>query len=646
MPALLAAKGDACRAPAAHDTRVTMPLESRDCVVIGGGPAGSTFASIVKKYSPALSVTVLEQASFPRYHIGESTIPVANSVFWDLGVYDDLLSSSFVKKMGIVFIWGRDRKPWTADYLRLRDVPMMGPQAAPNPLVAMGPQAAPNPWAPGAQGAQGSGADIIDVTGLNVRTLLEQAASKDVPFLGFNVQRAEFDKMLLDRSRRFGADVREGTRVTGILRDGRGAVTGVSWQDEAGKSGTIEAPIVLDASGLSSVLTRGQREYDPHMNNFAVYGYLSDAGWKVTYNGTRQRTSIFIAAVEKGWIWYFPIRDDIMSVGAVTRRDHFQDRLASVDLEDFWWEMLRSCPEVSELVKGATLRTDVLPGGKRVAASQDWSSWARSPVGDGWAAAGDAAVFVDPILSSGVTLALQSGYRAAFTYNTVRARPDIPAASLWRAYADYIRGEAGSFLTLARYFYGNNRAAESWWWESQRVVNRSGLLSLDDHQSFTMATAGFFPTPRTISPGVVGGLLTHLSGTRADLSNVFRDSGVPAADLLARCKLTVVTPFRLAVRAEPSIGSAHKGVLDVYHDLVTDDEGLAHRWAAAFCRLPPEMEPVVSAIPEHASVASLLDAAPSLVRAGSMPAEDIRRHTLDVLRVAALKGFVRLEPGA
>lgn len=589
-------------------------METRDCVVIGGGPAGSTFAAIVKKYSPSTRVTLLEQARFPRYHIGESTIPVANGVLRDLELYDALLRSSAVKKMGIVFVWGKDRKPWSADFIRLREV-----QAA------------------------DSGSDLVDVTGQNFRTLLGRINTQDTPFLGFNVRRAEFDQMLLNQARAFGAEAREGTRVTEILRDDQGVVKGVRWQDDAGRTGSIDTPFVLDASGLSSLLTREQRDYDPHMNNFAVYGYLSNADWKVTYNGTRERSTIFIATVDNGWIWYFPIAPDVMSVGAVTNKDYFSDRLTHVDVEEFWWEMLRSCPEVADLVRGATLRTDVLPHGKRVAVSQDWSSWARNPVGNGWATAGDAAAFVDPILSSGVTIALQGGHRAAYTYNTMRMRPELSAASLWRAYADYVRGETGAFLTLARYFYGNNRNAQSWWWESQHVVNRSARLQLDDHQAFTMATAGFFPTPRAISPTVVGKLLTYLSNTKADLYNSLVDMGVPALEQLARCQLKVLAPFRLDIRTEPLIGVGPPGLLDVFHDLISDEPQLVHRTAAAFFRLPPALSRVVAELPHHRSVASLLEKAPTLVPPDFGSPEEVRHHTLNIVRVAAIKGFVQLE---
>lgn len=594
-----------------------MTLEHRDCVVIGGGPAGSTFASIAKKYAPDLDVTVLEMARFPRYHIGESTIPAANSVFRDLGIYEDLEQTSFVKKMGIVFVWGEDRQPWSADYLKLKEI------RTPDGLSC-----------------------TIDVTGQDFRGVIDRLGYLETPVTAFNVRRAEFDQMLLERSRTFGAEVREGTEVTEVLRDASGRVEGVRWKDDRGRSGTLMTPFVLDASGLHSLMSgRKDRVYDPEMNNFAVYGYLSGAEWKVTFNGSRERSTVFLNSIGHGWIWYFPIGPDLMSVGVVTRKQVLKDRLRENDLEGFWWDSLKSSPEIAGLIENATLRTDVLPNGKRVAASEDWSSWARTPVGPGWAAAGDAAMFVDPILSSGVTLAIQSGHRAAYTFLTARANPEVPAEALWRAYADYLRGEYGSFLTMARFFYGTDRSAEGWWRESQRVVNKSGLLPLDDRQSFTMATAGFFPNPRTNTSEVVVALLSNLTGTRGDLLNIFREDGLPADERLPGCAMEVLTPFRLDVRTEPMFNGGGYGHLEIYHDLVTDDPAFAHRLAAVPHRIPAALAPLVGELPNYRRVAHLLDAAPRLLPADFHP-ETARRLTLDVVRTAALKGFVRLSEAA
>ena len=591
----------------------TANLETVDCVVLGGGPAGSTFAAIAKKYAPEARIVLLERERFPRWHIGESTIPAANGVFKDLGVYETLLESDFVKKMGVTFIWGRDRQPWNADYLTLRTTTRHG------------------------------AADVIDVTGQDFESLLGPGNVRDTPYSAFNVERSRFDKILLDNARRLGADVREGTRATAVERvAGTTSDHEVAWQDDEGRSGRLRTAFVLDACGLSSLMTRGKREHDHTLNNFAVHGYLSGAEWKVTYSGTQDRSTVFIAAVEKGWIWYFPIGKDLMTVGAVTNTRHFKDRLQDVDLETLFWEMLRSCPEVAGLVENATLRNDVLPNGARVAACQDWSSWAKEPIGEGWAAAGDAAMFVDPILSTGVTLALQTGHRAAYTWLTARKRPDVPQRPLWRAYADYLRGEYGAFLTLARYFYGNNKAAPSWWWEAQQLVNASGRLELSDRQAFTMATAGFFPVPRALGAGaeVVVPLLQGITGSARGLEEIYRVPGVPSPQELPRFALETLAPFRLDLRTEPNLERGVTGCLELYHDLVTEELGLTHRLAAVPARIDPGLAPLVTLLQSCRTVEELLARAPSALP--DAPPDGVRQAALELVRIAAMKGFVRL----
>lgn len=590
-----------------------MTNEHADVVVLGGGPAGSTFAAIAKKYAPDARIVLLEKARFPRWHIGESTIPAANGVLDDLGVYQAMLESDFVKKMGVTFIWGQDRSPWTADYLTLRTIAR----------------------------ADG-GATVLEVTGQDFEKLLGPGQTRRTPYSAFNVERSRFDKLLLDNARRLGADVREGTRALRAERLPGGSRHAIAWEDDAGRSGAITADFVLDATGLAHLLTRGERVYDETLNNFAVYGYLRGAEWKVTYSGSEDRSTVFIAAIEHGWIWYFPLGRDLMTVGVVTNRHHFADQLKRVDLEAFFWRSLRSCPEVAGLIERASLRDDILPDGARVGACQDWSSWAKQTVGDGWAAAGDAAMFVDPILSTGVTLALQTGHRAAYTWLTARARPDLPAAPLWRAYADYLRGEYGAFLTLARYFYGNNKAAPSWWWTAQQLVNASGRLRLEDRQAFTMATAGFFPVPRALGAGaeVVVPLIQGISGAAEGLEAIYRDAGVPEPDDLARETYALAAPFRLDLRTEPHLERGLVGRLEVYHDLVTETPQMSHRLAATPARIDPALAPVVAAMQTCASVPELLARAHAL-----LPGRDptaLRGAVLALVRVAAMKGFIRL----
>ena len=584
--------------------------EYQDCVVIGGGPAGSAFAGIVRKHAPDATVVVLEKARFPRWRIGESTIPVANTVLRELGVYDELYNGGAVKKVGITFVWGDDRIPWNADYLQIAgDGEQLGPQRT------------------------------IDVLGQDLSTFSDRFEPSRMPFVGFNVERSRFDQMLLARARTLGADCREGVAVTEILRE-NGAVCGVRYRDDQGAEGTIATRFVLDASGLSALLTRGTRVRDPEMNNFAVYGYFSGAEWKSTLSGTHDATTVFIASVPLGWIWYFPIGADLMSVGFVTHRRHFRDALAGREPELLYREALESCPEIRDLLRHATLREDILPQQKRVGVTQDWSSWAESPTGEGWAAAGDAAVFVDPILSSGVTLALQSGHRAAYTWLTSRRRPELDAQRLWQAYGDYLRGEAFSFLQLARFFYGNNRSAESWWWEAQRLLNARGRLELEPRQAFTLSTAGFFPIPRAIGLEVVAPLVGKLAAG-ADFSRINQEADFPQERVALNLTVVPSGAFELALRTEPN--PKGDGTLDIYHDLISRDPELSHRIAALPSRIPPELEPIVRWMQAPIVVSDLVERAETLLVRKGRSAPQVRDVTLELVRRAVIKGFARLE---
>lgn len=591
-----------------------------DCVVMGGGPAGSAFAGIVKKYAPELSVVVLEKARFPRWHIGETTIPVVNGVLEDLGVRERMDRAGFVPKMGVTFVWGQDREPWQADFLTVRDV---GRNARPD--------------------------DVIDVTGQTFEAV--QGASSSRPYTAFNMLRAEFDQILLERARELGARVHEGHRVRSVRRVEGTDAHDVAWQRDDGHTGTIRAGFVLDATGLSHLMSRGSRERDDTLNNLAVFGYLQGADWKVTFNGTRDASTVFIAAIEHGWIWYFPVAPDVMSVGVVTNVERFTEAarraLQGIDLEAWLWSQLRACPEIRGLVEHATLREDILPGGKRVSSCRDWSSWARTPVGEGWAAAGDAAMFVDPILSTGVTLALQTGHRAAYTYLSGRDQPAALRRELWGAYVRYLHAEYGAYRTLARYFYGNERSTRSWWWEAQKLVNAEGRLDLSDREAFVMAAAGFFPAARAFGTNgeVVCSMLERLGRPKADLFALYRDTGVPELDALEHHRFEPTARFRLALRAEPGLELGRRGTLAVFHDLHTDDEGMAHRLSARPARIPAVLAPVVEHMQAPGEVRELLRRGHELL-ASSIPEPERRKAlVLQLVSIAAEKGLLKLHPG-
>jgi flavin-dependent dehydrogenase len=82
-----------------------------DAIIVGGGPAGSTLAGMLLKYRPESRVLVLERAHFPRFHVGETLVTELNRTLQELGVYEQLVGSDFIRKMGDTFVAKRDIDP-------------------------------------------------------------------------------------------------------------------------------------------------------------------------------------------------------------------------------------------------------------------------------------------------------------------------------------------------------------------------------------------------------------------------------------------------------------------------------------------------------------------------------------------------------
>ena len=83
-----------------------------DCIIVGGGPAGSTVASILLRYRPHSRVLILEANAFPRFHTGETLVSELNLILAEMGVYSKVASANFIRKYGATFVWGDDSTPW------------------------------------------------------------------------------------------------------------------------------------------------------------------------------------------------------------------------------------------------------------------------------------------------------------------------------------------------------------------------------------------------------------------------------------------------------------------------------------------------------------------------------------------------------
>lgn len=425
-------------------------MQQCDLIIAGGGPAGSTIASLVKKYSPHLRVLLLEKEQFPRHHVGESLLAGATPVLRDMGAYDRINRYGFIEKSGATYVWGRERKPWGFDF-----------DGAIKPLLDTG------------------------------------AKLPEFYMKGWQVRRAEYDHQLLLHAAEMGAEVREGARVLRVVRD-QERVTGVEYHDD---SGTREAGCTwfMDCTGQDALLGHEMklREFFPQMNNVALFGYWRDFQWQEAYLGHRNFTRIFLATSPHGWFWCIPASAEVMSVGLVTNRESV--KASAGKPEELYLSEIRACPEIAMILDGATMNRLSADQKRDVVAIRDWSYESRQMTGDGWAMCGDAAGFVDPILSSGVMIAHELGQKAAYVINSAfRAIDDAEIRRCWQFYEQTYRTFLRAYREMAEFWYSNNFLMDDWWWQAQRTVN-GRADERHDPQAFMRLASGYANRAESLS---------------------------------------------------------------------------------------------------------------------------------------------------
>jgi flavin-dependent dehydrogenase len=332
-----------------------------DVVVIGGGPAGCTTATLLAQRG--WRVELFERERFPRFHIGESLIPETYWVLQRLGVLPRMQASRFVKKHSVQFVSANGR------------------QSAPFYFWDNKPHECSQTW---------------------------------------QVVRSEFDHLLLEHAREHGVHAHEEVHVLDVLFDGDTAV-GVSVRERGGPRRDVGARVVVDASGQSALLQNRLhlRIWDPVLNKGAIWTY-----WQGAYRDTGRdegATLVLQTATRRGWFWYIPLHDDIVSVGVVAPFDElFKGRGGH---EQTYQEEVERCPAVKQRLAPARRATGYF-------ATRDYSYRSRQVAGNGWVLVGDAFGFLDPLYSSGVLLALKSGELAADAVDGALASGDVSADRL------------------------------------------------------------------------------------------------------------------------------------------------------------------------------------------------------------------------
>ena len=352
-----------------------------DFAVAGGGPAGSSAA--ISLGQRGHSVVLFERETFPRFHIGESLLSTANDAFAALGVSKRIETACFPQK------WGS--RLFTHD------------------------------------GQSGRYVDFANAW---------EVAKPQT----YQVCREEFDRILLERAREVGVDVREGYNVSACEFAPDAAVLDVASRAN-GTTVRVRVRALVDATGRGGLLARkfNLRSDEPRLANIAVFAHYTNVP---RLEDSRPDDIRLIARSDAGWFWLIPISKELTSVGVVLPVRLYR-RLAKDSAEETLNSAISDTPLVADLMRKARREWPV-----RV--EKDFSYSASAYAGDRWILAGDAGFFLDPVFSTGVSVAMESGIEAAAELHRALMRNDFSASS----FAAFSRRHRKRFKTFRRFVVG------------------------------------------------------------------------------------------------------------------------------------------------------------------------------------------------
>ncbi len=363
----------------------TKPLNQAeyDIAIIGGGPAGTTAATFLAR--KGWRVLLLEKDKHPRFHIGESLLPMTLPILEELGVLEQIKSIGVIK--------------YGAEF---------NSQNEANPLETF---------------------------------YFSEALDKTHPH-AFQIIRSQFDEVLFRNTQSANVTALESCKVTSVEFPDADSVS-LSYSDENKEQHQISTKFLIDASGRETFLSRRLRlkQKSTQHNCAAIFGHFRN----VTRREGKDEGNISIYWFEHGWFWVIPLRDGIMSVGAVCYPEYLKQR--KVPVAEFLQASIDLVPEIRQRMHAAEAIGDIQATGNFTYSASKMHGEREQ----NYLLLGDAYAFIDPVFSSGVQIAMTGAKLAAECVDTILQNPSKRSSAL-RAYRQQIGSALSTFSWLIHRF--------------------------------------------------------------------------------------------------------------------------------------------------------------------------------------------------
>lgn len=326
--------------------------------------------------------------------------------------------------------------------------------------------------------------------------ILDWSRLVDEDAWSWQVDRAKYDEILLQNAQRQGANVIEGASVREIQFEGERPVSALWARDDDPETvRTIQFKYVVDASGRRGILAQDHfrmRRQHAIFQNVAMWSYWDNA--KLLPKSPEG--AINVVSVQDGWWWSIPLSGGRFSVGLVFHKDRFREaKKGFSSLEAYYHDRVHNEPLISSITQGAVCTS-------QVRAEQDYSYHADRFCGPFYRIVGDAACFLDPLLSTGVHLAQYSALLAAASIASA-LRKEITEIEATQFYEYVYRRAYTRFLVLVSRLYENYSGKDDYFWSSQKLSHVS-IRKVDHAATFTNIITGMTDSTELENSDILG----------------------------------------------------------------------------------------------------------------------------------------------